>query len=85
MRVSGVANFSDYAAVLNYLRRLAAVKNAQPVLVRGDETFFQLKVEGGTEQLVRQFALESRLAPAGNDANMPLPIALSYRWVSVQN
>ena len=85
LRVSGVANFGDYAAVLNYLRRLAAVKNAQPVFVRGDEVFLQLKVEGGTEQLARQFALESRLAPTANDANTPLPVALSYRWVPARS
>lgn len=91
LRISGVANFGDYAAVLNYLRRLAAVKTAQPVLVRGDEVFFQLKVEGGTEQLARQFALETRLTPTPNAAdtaqgiNTPLPIALSYRWAPARS
>lgn len=86
LRITGIVSFDDYAALLNYLRRLAAIKNAQPVLVRGDEVLFQLKVEGSAEQLTRQLALESRLTPVDNleknSANSPLPVALSYRWTA---
>ena len=88
LRVTGIASFDDYVAVLNYLRRLAAIKNAQPALLRDDELLLQLKVEGGTEQLTRQLALESRLTPTENNAdtlkgiNTPLPVTLSYRWAA---
>jgi uncharacterized protein len=91
LRVSGIVSFDDYAAVLNYLRRVSAIKNTQPVLVRGDEALLQIKVEGGSEQLVRQLALESRLTPtenlavAENGANASLPVTLSYRWTAAQN
>ncbi len=82
LRVTGIANFDDYAAVLNYLRRLAAIKNAQPVSLRNDELLLQLKVEGSTEQLARQLALENRLTPTDNTASTPLPVTLSYRWAA---
>lgn len=91
LRVTGIVSFDDYAAVLNYLRRLAAIKNTQPILLRNDELLLQLKVEGSTEQLVRQLALESRLTPSENNANiltginMPLPVTLNYRWAAPQN
>lgn len=85
LRVTGVVSFDDYIALLTYLRRLAVIKSAQPVFTRGDEILLQLKVAGSTEQLERQLALESRLSPSENTSNAPLPMALSYRWVSVRN
>ncbi|HEY3700146.1 MAG TPA: hypothetical protein VGK97_12480, partial [Spongiibacteraceae bacterium] len=82
LRITGVTSFDDYAAIVNYLRHLSLIKSASPVLLRNDELLLQLKIEGGTEQLTRQLALESRLAPTDNPATAqtPLPIALSYRW-----
>lgn len=88
LRVGGIVNFDDYAALLSYLRRLTAVKSVQPVLVHDDEVLFQLKIAGSTEQLARQLALESRLTASDNIANPQaginarLPVALSYRWTA---
>lgn len=90
LRVIGVVSFDDYAALLNYLRRLAVIKSAQPVVVRGDEILLQLKIAGNTEQLVRQLALESRLSPAeantvqGVNTRAPAA-ALSYRWAAARS
>lgn len=90
LRVIGVASFDDYSSLLNYLRRLAVIKSAQPVLIRGDEILLQLKIAGSTEQLARQLALESRLvstvAPADSStANARLPATLNYRWAVARN
>lgn len=85
LRVTGIANFDAYAALLNYLRRLSSVKNAQPVFLNSDEVIFQLKVEGNAEQLARQFALESRLTADESQAAAPLPVALNYRWLALPN
>ncbi len=90
LRITGIANFDDYAAAMNYLRHLGLIKAVSPVVLRDDEMLLQLKVEGSTEQLARQLALESRLTPEANDANTlkgtntPLPATLSYRWSNPQ-
>ena len=86
LRITGIGSFDDYAAVLNYLRHLAAIKNAIPMLLRSDELLLQLKIEGSAEQLTRQFALESRLAVTENSpAQNTLPVALNYRWGAARN
>ncbi|MFT3930315.1 MAG: DUF2066 domain-containing protein [Spongiibacteraceae bacterium] len=85
LRVTGVVGFDDYSALLNYLRRLAVVKTVQPIQIRGDEIFLQLKIAGSFDQLTRQLALESRLAATENIANGPVMAASSYRWSAVNN
>lgn len=88
LRVTGVVSFDDYATLLNAMRRLTLVKNAQPVLVHDDEIVLQLKIAGNAEQLARQLALESRLTPTENRASASAgmsPAALSYRWVAARN
>ncbi|MDB6063336.1 MAG: hypothetical protein JWM78_3439 [Verrucomicrobiaceae bacterium] len=79
LRVSGIETFDDYTALLNYLSRLAAVKSANPTQVVNNEVVVQLKIQGSIEQLMRQFALESRLTPVDATA-MAAP--LLYRWTA---
>lgn len=85
LRVTGVASFEDYTTLLNYLRRLAVIKSAQPLLVHGDEIQLQLKIAGNADQLVRQLALESRLTPTASNIDTQSPTALNYRWAVTQN
>jgi hypothetical protein len=87
MQVNGIATFDDYAALLNYLQRIALIKRASPVLVRNDEVLLQLKLQGTSEQLARQLALETKLVPenklAVDTQSIGDPAAsgtLSYRW-----
>lgn len=80
LQVVGIANFDDYAQLLNYLQRIGLIKRATPVLVRADEVQLQLKLQGTPEQLARHFALENKLtldtaAAAGS---------LSYRWTAAK-
>lgn len=85
LRVTGVASFDDYTALLNYVRRQALIKSSQIISAHADEIVLQLKIAGSSDQLTRQLALENRLTPAENTANTVLPAALSYRWSSVRN
>ncbi len=82
MRVTGVVSFGDYMSLLSYLRRLEVIRNVQPVLISGDEIFLQLKTAGDADQVTRQLALESRLAPLEGVVNVRLPSALNYRWAA---
>lgn len=76
LRVSGITNFDDYSALLNYLARVAAIKTASPIQVTNDEVTLQLKMQGNAEQLTRQFAVENRLTPVAAESALPL----QYRW-----
>jgi hypothetical protein len=83
LRVGGIENFNDYAALLAYLRQLGAIKAANPLQVRGGEILLQIKLAGSAEQLARQLALDNRLAsePAiDTGAATTGPLVLSYRW-----
>jgi hypothetical protein len=80
LRVTGIENFDDYAALLNYLTRLTPVKGANPVQVFNDEVTLQLKLQGSIDQLVRQFALDNRLTPTAPSEVAPPTSALQYRW-----
>ena len=79
LRVTGVENFDDYAGLLNYLAQLAVIRVANPIRVASDEVTLQLKIQGTTEQLVRQFAGDNRLTPI-LPANAAAAPALQYRW-----
>lgn len=79
LRVVGISNFDDYAGLLNYLGRVAAIKTANPIQVTNDEVTLQLKMQGSAEQLVSQLALENRLTPAVA-AEGAVSQPLQYRW-----
>jgi hypothetical protein len=81
LRVSGIASFDDYAALLNYLGRLVAIKAASPIQLAGDEVTLQLKIQGGAEQLTRQLAQDTRLAPQAS-TDVVTPNVLHYRWAA---
>jgi hypothetical protein len=80
LRVTGIESFDDYAALLNYLSRLAVIKGVSPVQVTNDEVTLQLKMQGSAEQLVQQFAVEKRLTPTADGAPASMP--LQYRWAA---
>lgn len=80
LHVAGIENFDDYAALLNYLTRLAPIKSASPVQVFNDEVTLQLKLQGGVEQLARQFAVENRITPAVPIESTTSATTLQYRW-----
>lgn len=89
LRVSGIADFNAYAALLGYLKQIGAIKATQLQRAEGDAVVLQLRLEGGAEQLVRQLALDNRLAPVA-DAGVATvgaaaePATLHYRWQAAQ-
>lgn len=83
LRVAGVDGFNAYVALLGYLKQIGAIKVAALQQVDGDVVVLQLRLEGGVEQLVRQLALDNRLAPAVDAGAMDAaaqPATLHYRW-----
>ena len=56
LRVSGVESLNDYGRVLNYLRGLGPVRNAQVDTVAPGELTFRLRVEGDPDTLSRAIA-----------------------------
>lgn len=81
LRVVGIGSFDDYVGLLNYLAHVAVIKAANPIQVANDEVTLQLKMQGSTDQLIAQLALEARLAPQAS-VDVAAPNALHYRWVA---
>lgn len=81
MQVGGVENFDDYAALLQYLQHVSLIRNVTPILVYNDQVQLQLSLQGSTEQLARQIALEKKMVPA---APADAVATLSYRWAVAQ-
>lgn len=82
LRVVGIENFNDYAALLAYLKQAGSIKGVSPTQIRGTEIVLQLKLEGSPEQLARQLALDNRLTPEAVDEAQPT--VLNYRWQAVR-
>lgn len=68
LTVSGVANLSQYARVINYLKSLAPVTNAQVADMNGSQLTVQVNVIGGRSALVNALAGSHKLQLASNNA-----------------
>lgn len=77
LRVDGVGNFADYAALLGFLNG-AGVK-AAPQLIEGNAVTLSVQVDGGAEQLQQRLAVDGRLLPEVS-APEAAAGALHYRW-----
>jgi hypothetical protein len=73
VRIVGLRNVGDYAALTRYLEALSLVRSVDVKQFAGDSASLQLGVRGDLELLRRIFALEGRLAPAerGETADTP--------------
>ncbi len=80
LRVDGVRNFADYTALVEYVRGIGLVQNAEIVFVDGERLEFELGLQGSTEQLFNLIALDRDLLPVsgGDGAAESLP---HYRWM----
>jgi hypothetical protein len=79
LRVSGIENFADYAALLGYLGGIGSVR-AAPELIEGDVVTLSLSIAGGSEHLVQQLATDRRLLPAAVASDPAAPATLGYQW-----
>jgi hypothetical protein len=83
MRLTGVADFKDYARAITYLEGVAAIRHANVVQIEGNEIIVRLIADGLLPQLQQSLALDNRLLPAaGGDAAYAgkYPIVLDYQW-----
>lgn len=80
LRVDGVRNFADYAALVDYVRGIGLVQNAELVSVDGDRLELELGLQGSMDQLFNLIALDRDLLPVsgGDGAAESL---LHYRWM----
>lgn len=78
LRVSGVDSLNDYGRVLNYVRGLGPVRNAQVEAAEPGTLLFRLRVEGDPETLARVIAAGRVLRQRGDD---PYGRSLDYELV----
>jgi hypothetical protein len=64
LRVGGLADVRDYAALTRYLEQLSLVRELSVRQLQRDSIQFELQVRGDADLLRRIFALEDRLVPA---------------------
>ncbi len=86
VRVDGINSTSDYAGVLNYLRRLAIVREVGPAKVKGSSLVLHAKIDGDMSRLANAIALEHALEPVASLPDIDNPGALAgslhYIWKS---
>ncbi len=80
LRVDGIRSFSDYTALLEYVRAIGLVQSANVVAVDGERLELSLDMRGNAEQLFNLIALDRDLLPVGEVQNAAAPV-LHYRWM----
>lgn len=71
LRIGGVDNVREYAALTSYLEGLSLVRSLGATEYVADTVRFALAVRGDADLLGRVFALDGRLAPAPRDDGTP--------------
>ena len=87
VQVDGINSVKDYAGVLNYLRKLAIVREVGPARAKGTSLILQTKIDGDSSRLVNAIALEHALAPVNateqpHQAGSGNVATLHYVWRS---
>lgn len=77
LSITGVTNFADYAAIVNWLEKLELVDYANLEQVQGERVEFRLQAKTDTAQLAAIIELNDRLIPmpALGDGSQ-----LNYQW-----
>ncbi len=71
LQVDGIDSFAKYAALNNYLGKLAPVRNFTIVELQGEKVFLTLKTEGQIEQLREAIALDKKFTPLAEETIAP--------------
>ena len=80
MQLTGVADFTHYVRVLDYLEKLAVVRQAHLAAVRGDTLLLHLYTDGDLALLLNALALDRRLVPVASvDPGLPGPEAPEWQ------
>lgn len=78
--VEGVRSVDDYAAVLDYLERLAVVQKVDVRAVSGSRLELLLDAGGQLRQLIEVLALDRRLLPLAQAEQQGEQVMLQYQW-----
>ncbi len=78
LRIEGIRNLQDYAAVSEYLASLAPVLNSSVTRLEKEEVEFSLSTEGQNEQLVEIIQLDEKMILLNSDQDQK---QLQYRWL----
>lgn len=77
MSVTGITNYADYAAIVNWLENLELVEYANIERVQGDRVELLLKAQADASQLAATIELNQHLVPVpAQDTATPL----NYQW-----
>ncbi len=79
MRVDGVGDLRDYAALLAYLGGLTLVESVTPALLDGARIELELELLGEPARLFELIELDRELVPVRGSRARPEPVA-HYRW-----
>ena len=79
LRVEGVSNLEDYAALLGYVANLGLVDSVWPTALDGEQLVLELGLVGNSGQLFELIALDRDLLPIRSYRNGDEP-ELHYRW-----
>lgn len=80
LRVDGIGDFSDYSALVEYVRGIGLVQAADIVSVDGERLELLLDLQGNADQLYDLIALDRDLLPINSGENADSPL-LHYRWM----
>ncbi|MGY0217776.1 DUF2066 domain-containing protein [Endozoicomonadaceae bacterium StTr2] len=84
LQVGGIETVKDYAGVLEYLKKLAIVREVGPSRAKGSSLVLQARIDGDRSQLAAAIALEHVLQPVkveGTPAGVsPEGNMLEYIW-----
>lgn len=78
--VDGVQGVDDYAALLDYLDRLAVVQSVEVREVSGTRLVLALDTGGQLRQLIEVLALDRRLLPLVQAEQQGGEVLLQYQW-----
>ena len=80
MRLQGVRNFTDYARIVSYLDKLAAIRMVNVVSIDGETIVLRLIAEGQLQQLQQAIARDGLLLPVAATGLNEENILLNYQW-----
>jgi hypothetical protein len=80
MEVTNLQSYEDYAACIQFLTRLAPVKNVSPQWLSGDTLRVQVGLSGTPEQFAEYISLKPVLTSSDEGTGNAVAVWRTYRW-----
>lgn len=82
LKVDGINNLADYAAITAYLQSLTPVVNLSVVDVNGSKILFRISSDGNSTQLMQIISLDQKMTPLSPGTGTSVGNnTLQYHWV----